>query len=135
MKLDKPSVEMVFEKVWCPAHAYFFRDRWPSGVAVGNLVLLQALLFDHTFATACGGGQEGRKADLTQHLLDEFSPICCSIGAESREAVYASTGLRGEVCTCDGLEEKRQTWQHAPDCQQFGGIRRAKDRFDQEFRL
>lgn len=84
-----PAVALEFSTTWCMRHLEPFRASWPDGAAVAMLELFNAFVADARVPELTGGDAMRLAA-----VVHEWSPLCCFIGDQALEAVYASVGKK-----------------------------------------
>lgn len=85
-----PGVQLDFARHWCPGHLAPYRARWPAGAPTAMVRLFGAFVEDERILAAGPKDADGKvKAQSLQALVDEFSPLCCFVGAETMAAIYA----------------------------------------------
>ena len=72
--------------MWCDRHLSPYRAQWPLGAPTAMLALFHA-------AVAMPAVQVEAKHDAAnlQAALERFAPVCCFVGGDALEAIYADT--------------------------------------------
>jgi hypothetical protein len=78
----EPVIGMAWTEVWCKRHSEPFRAEWPKGAALAMIWIFQYAATMSAIHEAAGHDS----ADLPQ-ALDRFSPLCCFVPDEVREAI------------------------------------------------
>lgn len=86
IKSASPMVILDFDVHWCPRHLEPYRGQWPKGAALAMARLFNAAVVMPAVHDAAGGDANNIKA-----ALDRFAPLCCFIGKEALDAIYAET--------------------------------------------
>lgn len=89
-------VTLSFTTHWCGAHLAPYRERWPHGAGRAIMLLFEKSIEHKDIQAACGA-VDGHQADtnLLERVLREFSPLCCLLGDEVVQEIYAQT-LHGD---------------------------------------
>lgn len=85
----KPAVALAFETTWCPRHLEPYREGWPSGAGVAMVLLFKAFTEDARAQEMAGGDAMRLSA-----IAAECSPLCCFVGDDALEPIYAETGVK-----------------------------------------
>lgn len=93
--MAKPQINLDFRIHWCPRHLEPFRIGWPGGAGVAMVRLAEAALSDERIAAAAPHTADGQaKAESLDAVLLEYSPLCCFVGEEKMQVIYAEVGKR-----------------------------------------
>lgn len=91
MAEDQPGIELDWN-LWCGKHLEPYRARWPLGAGVAMMRLLNAAKAMPAITDYCTapGAAKADTAKLTE-ALRRFRPLCCFVGQEAMERIYAET--------------------------------------------
>lgn len=81
-----PPIVLDWQVMWCGRHLEPYRVRWPLGAGVAMMRLFYA-------AQAMPAVQDAANRDPAHLMaaLARFAPICCFVGGDVLEAIYAET--------------------------------------------
>ena len=72
--------------LWCSRHLEPYRAQWPKGAALAMVRLFDAAVAMPAVVDACGGDTH-----LLTEALQRFKPLCCFVGQEALDKIYAET--------------------------------------------
>ena len=87
----QPRVRLDWS-LWCARHLEPYRARWPRGAPLAMARLFEAACAMPAVIAWCGGGgdQLADAGKLTE-ALQRFRPLCCLVGKDAMDRIYAET--------------------------------------------
>jgi hypothetical protein len=78
--------ELDWKVMWCSRHLDPYRAAWPAGAVQAMVALFGAAARMPAVADAAHGD-----ADQIPAALARFAPICCFVGKQALDRIYAET--------------------------------------------
>jgi hypothetical protein len=85
MMTDGPPITLDWS-LWCARHLEPYRAGWPRGAPLAMIRLFEKAVAMPAVADAA----KGDAANLGTALV-RFAPVCCFVGKDAMDAIYAET--------------------------------------------